>query len=171
MAKHTEAKGDQAILGAIEKIVVNAGIGRLSSQPNFTEKILPELIREFAIVTGQKPRTNPAKKSIAGFKLREGTVVGLTSTLRGRRMVEFFRHLNMVVFPRIRDFRGVRIASVDTRGNLTVGIKEHTVFPEINPETSKVAFGIEATIVPKRVKSREDIITFYRGVGIPFERK
>lgn len=170
MPKETHNTSDHEVLMRIERIVVNAGIGKISSQPNFQDKILPDLIREFALVTGQKPRTNPAKKSIAGFKVRAGAIVGLTTTLRGRRMVGFLARFNLAVLPRIRDFRGVDLRNVDAEGNLTIGIKEHIVFPEVNPETSKVSFGLQVTIVPRRMKDRDEAIAFYRKLGVPLKK-
>jgi large subunit ribosomal protein L5 len=155
----------------IEKTVVNAGIGKIASQPNFSEKILPEIIKDFALITGQKPMTRPARKSIAGFKLREGMVVGLTATLRGRRMAEFLSHLTKVVLPRIRDFRGVSFSAVDKQGNLSIGIREAGTFPEVNSDVVKANFGFQVTVVPRRFRNREEAITLYRTIGIPFEKK
>jgi len=170
MTKGTHTVPNREASMSIERIVVNAGIGKISGQPNFSDKILPDLVREFAAVTGQKPRTNPAKKSIAGFKLREGAVVGLMVTLRGRRMADFFSRLNQVVLPRIRDFRGVNLGNVDAEGNLTIGIKEHIVFPEVNPETSKVSFGLQVTVVLRHVRNRDEAIALYRKLGIPLKK-
>ncbi len=154
---------------ALEKIVINSGVGRLSQQANFEEKILPELMRDFALITGQKPAARQARQSIAGFKLRAGTVVGLKVTLRGRRMQEFLERLSKVALARVRDFRGVDLKNVDKNGNLTIGIKEHTVFPEVSPETSRYDFGLEVTMVPK-VKGREKAIELYRELGIPLKK-
>lgn len=154
----------------LEKIVVNAGIGRLSSQPNFEDKVLPELMKELSLITGQKPATRSAKVSIAGFKLRAGTVVGLKVTLRGKRMREFLEKLIRSALPRVRDFRGLKIESVDKSGNLTIGLKEQLIFPEISPETSKVTFGIEITLVPK-VRDRDRTVALYKELGIPFSKK
>jgi len=153
----------------IEKIVINSGFGRLSTTPNFEEKALPGLIREFALITGQKPSPCAAKKSISGFKLRAGTIVGLKSTLRRKRMRDFLEKLIKVVFPRVRDFRGIDLKNIDTMGNLTVGFKEHVVFPEVSPETSLVNFGVEVIVVP-REKNREKAIALYRELGIPLKK-
>lgn len=161
---------EKAEIKKIEKVVVNAGIGRISTLPNFQDKVLPELIKDFALLTGQKPATRPAKQSISGFKIREGAIVGLKATLRGKRMAEFLEKLSRVVLPRIRDFRGLDPKRVDEGGNLSIGIKENVVFPEISPEASKVNFGVEVTIVPKRVKSREEAISLYRDLGIPIKK-
>lgn len=153
----------------LEKIAINAGIGKLRNQPNFDDKILPEIERELAIITGQKPAERKAKKSIAGFKIREGEVVGLQITLRGMRMDEFLKRIVAVVFPRVRDFRGLNIENIDANGNLNVGFKDQYVFPEINIEKSKIAFGIQVTCVP-RIKNREEAIGFYRNSGVPLKR-
>lgn len=154
----------------IEKIVVNAGVGRLTSQPGFPEKILPELIKDLALITGQKPASRPAKRSISSFKLREGQVIGLKATLRGKRMMYFLEKLIRAVLPRIRDFRGLNLTSIDEHGNLTIGIRDNIVFPEINPEATKTNFGLEITIVPKSIKSREEAIKVYRELGVPLRK-
>lgn len=154
----------------LEKIVVNVGIGKLSQQPNFEDKILPEVIKELSLITGQKPFICRAKKSIAGFKVRAGQIVGLKVTLRRHRMEDFLSKLINIVLPRVRDFRGINLKSIDSKGNLTIGIKEHTVFPEINPETSKVDFGLEISIV-SNAKNREEAIELFRRIGIPLKLK
>lgn len=153
-----------------EKAVVNVGVGRLSSQPNFEDKVLPEIQKELSTITGQKASPRAATKSIAGFKLRAGTVVGLKVTLRGERMISFLNRLARITLPRVRDFRGIDLKSVDKNGNLTIGLKEQVVFPEIVPETSRVNFGIEVTIVPKVARSRDHAIEMYRAIGIPFKK-
>jgi large subunit ribosomal protein L5 len=154
----------------IEKVVVNSGIGRLSQNPNFNDKILPDVIAEFGAITGQKPATRPARESIAGFKIREGNIVGLSATLRGNRMADFLMKVVSVVLPRVRDFRGVPVKAVDRRGNLTIGIKENIVFPEISAEISKTSFGLQLTVVPK-VQNREKAMDFYKSLGIPFAKE
>lgn len=154
----------------LEKIVVNVGIGKLSQQPNFEDKILPEVIKEVSLITGQKPFICKAKKSIAGFKVRAGQIVGLKVTLRRQKMKDFLSRLVNIALPRVRDFKGINLKSIDGKGNLTIGIKEHTVFPEINPETSKVDFGLEISIV-SNAKNREEAIEFYRELGIPLKLK
>ena len=151
--------------------MVNSGVGRLASQAGFEDKVLPELMKEFAMITGQKPSTRTARQSIAGFKIREGAVVGLVTTLRGKRMVDFFDKTVNVVLPRIRDFRGITLTSVDTQGNLNIGIKDYLVFPEINAESSKVNFGVQVTVVPKRaIKNHEEAIAMYRSLGVPLKK-
>ena len=156
----------------LEKVVINVGLGRMSGLPNFTDKLLPAVLEELSLVTGQKAMTRPAKKSIAGFKLRQGTIVGLKVTLRGKKIKEFLNKLTMATLPRIRDFRGINNKAIDKNGNLSMGIKEQAVFPEITPETSKVTFGLEITVVPKLpIAKHEDAIKFYKELGIPFNKK
>lgn len=153
----------------LEKVVINVGTGRLSAQPNFEDKVLPAIIEELASITGQKPSVRPAKKSIAGFKLRMGTAVGLKTTLRKKRMLEFLKKLVNVALPRVRDFRGIKKTAIDSAGNLTIGLKEHLVFPEVNPETSKASFGLEVTLVPK-FRDKEKAVELYKELGIPFSK-
>ncbi len=154
----------------IEKIVVNAGIGRLSGQPQFEEKLLPAVVADLAAVTGQKPASRAAKKSIASFKMREGQIVGLVTTLRRRKMTDFLTRLVGLTMPRVKDFRGLDLKSVDESGNLNVGFRDQTVFPEIDSEKTKVNFGLQVTIVP-RIKNREKAIALYRSLGVPLKRE
>ena len=154
-----------------EKVVVNTGLGRISAMPNFSDKILPSLEKEFAIITGQKPTARPATKSISGFKLREGTIVGLKATLRRARMAQFLEKVMKVVLPRVRDFRGLNVGNVDSNGNLTFVIKDYSVFPEISQEASKTSFGVEITVVPKAIESRDKAIELYRTMGVPFSKE
>lgn len=158
------------VVPRLDKIVVNTGIGRLSQQPNFEDKILPELIKGLSLITGQKPAIQKAKKSIAGFKIRSGQAIGLKVTLRRRKMYDFLDKLIKVIFPRVRDFRGIDSKSIDTSGNLSIGLKEQMVFPEINPETSKIDFGLEISIV-SNAKNREEAMELYKLLGIPLKAK
>lgn len=160
---------EKQIRQQIEKIVVNAGLGRLSQQGQYEEKILPEVEKEFAVITGQKPQTRPAKKSIAGFKIREGQIIGLKATLRHKRMEDFLERIANLTLPRVKDFRGLDLGKVDENGNLNIGFKEQTVFPEIDTEKSKVSFGVQVTVVPKK-KNREAAIDLYRRLGLPLKK-
>jgi len=153
----------------LEKIVLNAGIGKLSQQPNFEQKILPQLMNNLSAMTGQKPELRKAKKSISGFKIREGQIVGLKVTLRRRKMVDFFERVVRIVLPRVRDFRGLDIPFVDAGGTLNIGFREQLVFPEINPEESSVLFPFGINIVP-RIKNREEAIKEYRRLGVPLKK-
>lgn len=126
-----------------EKVVVNVGLGEAVGDA----KALEGAMQDLAIITGQKPRVNRARKSIAGFKLREGMPIGVKVTLRGDRMWEFLDRLLSVALPRIRDFRGLKATAFDGRGNYTFGLVEQLVFPEIDYDTVDSVRGMDITIV------------------------
>lgn len=126
----------------IEKIVVNACINDFRNKD-----LMKQAKKDLVLITGQKPVIIQAKKSIASFKIREGQDIAYKTTLRGQKMRDFFIRLIGVVIPRIKDFRGIEISSFDGQGNLTIGIREHSVFPEIDPEESPLTFPLEITIV------------------------
>src|SRR3989344_1784232 len=153
----------------LEKIVVSTGVGKFRQNPKFEDSILPNVIADFSTIVGQKPATNGAKKSIASFKTRTGDVVGLIVTLRGQRMKDFLSRLVNVALPRVRDFRGIDVKNFDARGNLNIGLREHTVFPEINPEKTTTTFGIQITLVgnTKTIVEGEKL---FRAAGIPFKK-
>ena len=154
----------------LEKIVVAVGVGKLRQNAQFENNILPEIIKDLTAITGQKPQPRPAKQSIAGFKLREGNMVGLRVTLRDKRMYDFLGRMVNVALPRVRDFRGINPKQIDNAGNLTIGVREHTVFPEISPEDSKYDFGFEVTFV-SGVKDKEKARAVFEKLGIPFEKE
>ncbi len=153
----------------IKKIVVNAGLGKLRNLSAFEEKVLPEVEKEIALITGQKPSRRPVRISVAGFKTREGDIVGLQVTLRGKRMEDFLARLINFTLPRVKDFRGLALENVDHSGNLNIGFKEQFVFPEIAAEKSKVSFGLQVTMVAD-FKNRDKAIDFYRSVGVPLKK-
>ena len=153
----------------LEKIVINAGIGKLKKQQNFEDKVLPEIEKEMAQLSGQKPARRKAKQSIAGFDIREGDIIGLQITLRKARMDDFIKKLVTVVFPRVKDFRGIDPKHIDHHGSLNVGFKDQYVFPEINLEKSRTPFGIQVTCVLK-IRDRQKAIDFYRSVGVPLRK-
>jgi len=153
----------------LEKIVVATGVGKLRQRPRFEEDLLPEIIKELGLITGQKPKITKAKQSVAGFKVREGDIVGLKVTLRGKRMRDFLLRLVGFVLPRIRDFRGLDPKSIDAQGNLTIPIREHIVFPEINSDEVKVDFGLEVTLVSS-AKSPQEGLAFYKELGMPLKQ-
>ena len=128
---------------AVEKVVINMGVGRATQQPSLLEGAVADLTR----IAGQKPIVTKATKSIAGFKLREGQSIGTKVTLRGDRMWEFLDRLIAVAIPRIRDFRGLPAHSWDGRGNYTFGLNDQTVFPEIDYDKIDVPRGMDITIV------------------------
>lgn len=154
----------------LEKAVVDAGVGRLSQTPNFEEKALVQVSRDLALMTGQKPQIRRAKKSIAGFKIREGQIVGVRVTLRRGRMVDFFERLITIVLPRVRDFSGLDVKNVDEHGVLNIGIRDQLVFPEIAPEQSPVSFSLGIALVPQ-VRNRAKALATWRALGVPLKKK
>lgn len=153
----------------LEKIVVSIGVGKMRGATHFEDKILPEIEKELALLTGQKPARRKAKKAISNFKTRIGDVVGLQVTLRGKKMEDFFTRMNTIVFPRVKDFRGLDVKNIDANGNLNIGFKEQYVFPEIIIEQSNVSFGVQVTCVP-RLQRRDAAIDFYRSAGVPLKK-
>jgi large subunit ribosomal protein L5 len=126
----------------LEKIVVNMGIGEAAANP----KLLDKASEELAMITGQKPATRRARKSIANFKLRAGQPVGCTVTLRGNRMWEFFDRLVSVSLPRVRDFKGVSPKAFDGRGNYSLGVREQIIFPEVDYDKVERITGLNVTV-------------------------
>ena len=147
----------------IVKVVVNTGVGRIRE-----EKQHEEIQRYLALVTGQKPASRQAKQAIAAFKTRKGLVIGYQITLRGKRMYDFLTRLIHVALPRTRDFKGLEEKSFDTKGNLTIGIKEHIVFPEVIGEDYHFLFGLEITIVTDG-KRREEGVELLKLMGFPIK--
>jgi large subunit ribosomal protein L5 len=158
-----------AVRTALEKVVVNVGVGRASNQPSFEEKVLPQILKDIAALTGQKAEIRKARKSIAGFKVRENQIVGLRVTLRRGRMVDFFERLVKIVLPRVRDFGGIELEKIDKNGILSLGVREQVVFPEINPEDSPFVFSLGMNIVPK-VKNQVKAEALYRELGFPLKK-
>ncbi len=150
-------------LPKVTAVVVAAGIGKHRTEGKFQEHVEQGL----AALTGQKPASRTARKSIAGFKLRQGQVVGLMTTLRGRRMDDFLTRLLTVALPRVRDFRGISVRSVDAQGNLSIGFREASVFPEVDPNAAETPFGIQVTIVTNAGR-REKGLALFQALGFPF---
>jgi len=149
----------------IEKIVLNIGVGDAVSN----SKLLDEAVNELTLITGQKPVITRAKKSIAGFKLREGAPIGCKVTLRGERMYEFLDKLVNISLPRVRDFRGVSNNSFDGRGNYTLGIKEQLIFPEINFDKVNKLRGMDIVFVTT-AKTDEEGHELLAQLGMPFKK-
>ncbi len=147
----------------IEKVVLNMGMGEAIS----TAKILDTAVEELSTITGQKPVVTKAKKSIASFKLREGQSIGTMVTLRGEKMYEFLDRLINIALPRVRDFRGVPTKSFDGRGNYTLGIRDHLIFPEIDAGKVDKSKGMNITIVAS-AKDDEQARFLLRELGMPF---
>ncbi len=149
----------------IEKVVINVGFGRNTKDKQYIKAVNDGLTR----ITGQKPTLNKARQSISAFKIREGNIVGASVTLRGKRMYEFLEKLVHVSFPRIRDFRGISNKGIDNMGNLTVGFKEHTPFPEIKADAVENVFGLEICL-PTSAKNREEGLALFTLLGFPFKK-
>jgi large subunit ribosomal protein L5 len=149
----------------IEKVVLNMGLGEATSNA----KIIDTASEELSQIAGQKPVVRKAKKSIAAFKLREGVPIGTSVTLRGERMYEFLDRLINIALPRVRDFRGVPTRAFDGRGNYTLGIRDHTIFPEIDLAKVDKAKGMNITIVTT-ASNDEQARFLLRELGMPFGR-
>ncbi|MFZ1987759.1 MAG: 50S ribosomal protein L5 [Minisyncoccia bacterium] len=149
----------------ILKVIVSSGVGKKRDK-----KTLELIENRLAKITGQKPSARPAKNSVASFKVREGDVVGYQVTLHGPRMYDFMDKLIHVALPRTRDFRGISPTAVDEMGNLTVGIREHTIFPETSDEDVKDVFGLAVTIVTT-AKSKEEATAFFKYLSVPLKAK
>ncbi|MFA9413698.1 MULTISPECIES: 50S ribosomal protein L5 [Streptococcus] len=149
----------------IEKIVLNMGVGDATSNAKNLEKAAAEL----ALISGQKPLITKAKKSIAGFRLREGVAIGAKVTLRGERMYEFLDKLVTVSLPRVRDFHGVPTKSFDGRGNYTLGVKEQLIFPEISFDDVDKVRGMDIVIVTT-ANTDEEGRALLKGLGMPFAK-
>ncbi|MBV8950699.1 MAG: 50S ribosomal protein L5 [Actinobacteria bacterium] len=149
----------------LEKIVLNCGVGRATQQSS----LLDGAVNDLTVITGQKPAVTRARKSIAGFKLREGNAIGAKVTLRGDRMWEFYDRLVSVAIPRIRDFRGMNPDSFDGRGNYTFGITEQLIFPEIDYDKIDTVRGMDITIATT-ARTNEAGRALLRALGFPFRR-
>jgi large subunit ribosomal protein L5 len=150
----------------LKKINVNVGVGAATQDP----KIIDVVIKDLENIVGQKAVITKAKKSVSNFKLREGMKIGCKVTLRKARMYEFLDKLINITIPRIRDFRGVPEKAFDGRGNYTLGIKEHVIFPEINIDNVTKVFGMDITFVTS-AKTDEEAFELLKAFGMPFVKK
>lgn len=149
----------------IDKVTINMGLGSATEN----SKIIDDAVEELKLISGQQPVITKAKKSIAGFKLREDQPIGVKVTLRGEQMYNFLDKLLMVALPRVRDFQGLNDKSYDGRGNYTMGIKEHLIFPEIDYDKVKKIKGMDITIVTT-ANTNEEAHALLSKVGIPFKK-
>jgi large subunit ribosomal protein L5 len=149
------------------KIVLNVGTGTAIKKDKNKNTVIGERL---AKITGQKGAFRGAKQSVASFKIRQGDPIGVVVTLRGKRMYAFLEKLINVALPRTKDFRGINNKAVDNIGNLTIGIKEHTIFPETADEDIKDVFGLAITLV-STAKNKEEGRTFFKLIGIPFKKE
>ena len=150
----------------LEKIVISSGVGKIKTDKNKLEVIQDRLAK----ITGQKVAYVPAKKSIATFKTREGDISGYKVTLRGKRMYAFLDKVLNIALPRTKDFRGIKVSAVDKMGNLTMGVKEHIIFPETGDEELRNVFGMSITVVSS-AKSQEEAFDFFSHLGVPFKKE
>jgi large subunit ribosomal protein L5 len=157
--------GNVMAVPRITKVVVNTGTGKIPRDKAALEKMEHDL----ATLTGQKPSSRQARKSIASFKLREGTPVGYATTLRGKRMYDFLDRFIALALPRSKDFRGIDPKNVDKEGNLNYGIREHSIFPEISYETLKDIFSLQVTVVTS-TRDRDQGIALLRQMGMPLQK-
>ncbi len=149
----------------LKKICLNMGLGEAVQNP----KIIDQAVEELAIISGQRPTVRRARKSIAAFKLREGMPIGVMVTLRKQRMYDFLTRLINVALPRVRDFRGVPRRGFDGRGNYTLGINDHTIFPEIDPNKVEKIKGMNITLVTS-AETDEEAFELLKLLGMPFKR-
>ena len=147
----------------ITKITVNMGVG----DAKINARALDRAVEELTIITGQRAQITRAKKSIAGFKIREGMPIGTKVTLRGARMWEFLDRLVSIALPRIRDFRGLSPASFDGRGNYSIGIREQIIFPEVDYDDVETVRGLDVTITTS-ADTDEEAFALLRELGLPF---
>ena len=159
------AYGNVNELPRFEKIVVNIGVGAAAQDT----KVLDAAVTDMTIITGQKPLITKARKSIAGFKIRQGMPIGCKVTLRGDRMWELMDRLLSIALPRIRDFRGISATSFDGRGNYSMGVDEQLIFPEIDYDKIDRVRGMDITFVTS-AKSDEECRALLEGFGFPFKR-
>lgn len=150
----------------VDKVIINMGVGDAVQNP----KVLDSAVEDLTLISGQKPVVTRAKKSIAGFKLREGMPIGCKVTLRGERMYHFLDKLIHIALPRVRDFRGVSPKSFDGRGNYTLGLKEQLVFPEIDYDKVDKVRGMDIIIVTT-AKTDEEARELLAQMGMPFRKQ
>ena len=149
----------------IEKVIISTGVGKIDDKNKLA------LIQDrLALITGQKVAARPAKQSIASFKLREGEIVGYQVTLRGENMFSFLDKLIHVALPQTRDFRGLKTTAIDEMGNITIGIPEHSIFPETVNEEIRDVFGFAITIVTT-AKSKKEAEALLRYIGLPLKKQ
>ncbi|MBI2109108.1 MAG: 50S ribosomal protein L5 [Parcubacteria group bacterium] len=148
------------------KVTVSSGTGKASQSDKKRNELVADRLSK---ITGQKASSRGAKKSVASFKIRQGDTIGFTVTLRGKRMYGFLDKVINVALPRTRDFRGLSAEAIDEMGNITIGIKEHIIFPETGDEELKNVFGLALTIVTT-AKNKEEAKAFFEYLGLPFKK-
>ena len=157
--------GNPMQIPKLDKVVLNMGVGEATQD----SKKLQSAMAELALISGQKPAVCRARKSVANFKLREGMAIGCKVTLRSRRMYEFVDRLINIALPRVRDFRGLNAKSFDGRGNFTLGIKEHIIFPEIDYDKAADIWGMDVTVCTS-AKSDNEARALLTAFNFPFRQ-
>jgi len=150
----------------LTKAVVNVGVGRHSKEKEYINQVAENVKR----ITGQKPILTKAKKSISSFKIREGMIVGIAVILRGQRLYDFVEKMVNISFPRVRDFRGLSDKIIDANGNISIGFREHIVFPEIGVDEIDNPHGLEVNIATT-AKNREEGLELFTLLGFPFKKE
>lgn len=171
MMKKFRHKNKMAI-PKIEKVVLNMGVGKLVSGMGGKEreKTLAPILENIALITGQKSIFTKSHRSISGFKVRAGAIVGIKTTLRGPKANDFLERLINIALPRSRDFRGIEEKAIDKQGNLTIGIKEHIIFPEVSTERAQDILSFQIT-VKTTTNNREQGLELFRLLGFPIKRE
>jgi len=149
----------------LQKVVINIGFGKHTKEKEAISVIEQSLTK----ISGQKPIMTKAKKSISAFKVREGMVIGAVATLRGERMYDFVEKLINVSFPRVRDFRGISDKAIDRTGNMTIGLKDYSCFPELRAEDIDQIYGLEICLNTS-AKNREEGLALFNAFGFPFKK-
>lgn len=149
----------------LQKITLNVGLGRGVKEASFVDVVEQSLTR----ITGQKPVKTLAKKSISNFKIRQGMVIGMKVTLRGKKMYDFVNKLVHITLPRVRDFRGISPKTVDVQGNMSIGLKENIAFPEIKAEDISHMHGLQITMTTS-AKNKQQALALFEALGMPFKK-
>ena len=149
----------------LQKITINVGLGRSVKEAAFVDVVEQSLTR----ITGQKPVKTLAKKSISNFKIRQGMVIGMKVTLRGKKMYDFMNKFVHITLPRVRDFRGIVPRVVDAQGNMSIGLKENIAFPEIKAEDINHMHGIQLTFT-STAKNKQQALALFEALGVPFKK-
>jgi len=150
----------------LSKVIINVGLGSFLAG----KKDYSQVLETLSSISGQRPVVTKARKAISNFKIKEGQAIGVTVTVRGKKMYDFVSKLVNITFPRVRDFRGIPTEGFDGHGNYTVGLKENTVFPEVNPDNIEKIHGLEVTIVTS-AKNDEQGFALLKALGFPFQAK
>lgn len=165
LKKTLNLKNDMAV-PRVKKVTINIGIGTWVKTHG---KDVSSVVDSLTLLSGQKPVVTKARLAISNFKLKQGDPVGITVTLRGKRMYDFLNKLVNIVFPRVRDFRGISPKGFDNRGNYSVGMPEHIVFPEVNPEDIGKIYGLQMCITTS-AKNPEEGLALLKALGFPFKK-